>query len=1329
VNPQRQQRVDQIYSSALKRPPGERDSFLSEACQNDHELRQDVETLLAQASATVNDASPWLETETIAGRPSGGASNSRLTMGQSLGPYRIEGMLGAGGMGQVFKAVDTRLGRKVAIKVSTEIFSGRFEREARAISALNHPHVCTLYDVGELPDGASYLVTELVDGETLHDWLKRVPAGERRVDEIKEIARQVLEALRAAHRTGIVHRDLKPANIMLRFDGYVKVLDFGLAKRVAISGLREDEGTATDLSGPGQLVGTVAYMSPEQVQGHETGPRSDLFALGIILHEMLTGEHPWPHKSTIDTLHAILHDNPPPIRSSSAAGLAAIVQKLLRKAPTDRYASADEVLKALVRGVSPHATPLEEAELEKGSLDKADAHIPTSLIVLPFRLLGKQEASEFLAVSLPDAITSALAAVDSIVVRSTMAVPRLASSAEPDLKAISEQAHVNSVLTGTILCDGEKLRVSTQLLEAPSGTVLWSHSQQVSLKDIFQLQDTLVDRIVQALSLPLTDRELRALKHDTPASALAYELYLRANQIGLAGYDPQNMILARDLYLRSVEEDPKYAPTWAGLGRTFRMIGKYAVGDLDENLKLAEDAFQKAFALNPDLALAHNFYTSLQTDLGRSLDAVARLLKRAREHRNDPNLLAGLVHACRYCGLLEASIAAHHLAKKLDPHVRTTVGYTYFNRCDFQSAIDCCGGPGDGFLKAHSQIALGRNQEVIAAYSEFDKTLPANVASYAVSQCALAKGNRQASLEALQKTLELPGPLVRDPESHYWMGRDFANLNQPERATELLSKALDGGYCCHHALLHDSCFDTLRSHPHFRPLAERAAALEMQAQAVFLDHGGDRLLGVTMDRKASETAAPNPPSSAPALTSIAVLPFAFLSEVEEYKALSLGFADALITMLGNLEDVAVTPTSAILKFAGAEPAQVCRSLGVRYVLEGNVQKRGAQWRVSIQLFDATTQKISFSEKHDFKLEDVFEVQDEIGKFVVASLQSRFSFAAPKARERYSSDPEAYGEFMAGLRESTSNRQETMESSIRHLSKAVEHDPNFALAHATLSYMYTNLYFRDPQRAWIENASHHCDRALALDPALSEANLARAWILWSPEKNFQHAAAVEALEGVLAAQPNFERAHNRMSAICWHIGRMKEARLAHEAALRSNPKTRTQNLEFIYLYSGDFARAEEAAKKWLSERDRNVYAFDYPVYAALLNGDLDAAEERMAAALAVVPGDPLLVSLQGLWHARRNKAVLALECIRKALECPLSFGHAHHAYHQIAATYAVLGDAEKAMAWLVRTVDTGFPCWSFFRIDPHLENLHRLPAFQTLIDGLEQKYTALKIARL
>ena len=334
---ERWMQLKKIFAAVQGKPPAEQAEMVCALAQGDEELETAVRDLLAADES----AGSFLQT------PAADLHSALLAPGTRLGPYQILGLLGEGGMGKVYRGLDTRLSRAVAIKISAEQFSKRFELEARAISALNHPNICTLYDVGP-----NYLVTELVEGETLRDWLQHTPALERRL----EIMRQVLEALRAAHCAGIVHRDLKPQNIMVRFDGYVKVLDFGLAKQLPTARSAPRETIAPpDASVPGQIVGTVAYMSPEQIQGHPVDQRSDLFAVGIILFEMLTGQHPWPHASVVDTLHAILHDDPPPLHATTPSGaqLAPIVSKLLCKNPAERYSLAEGVLEALSSCVVP----------------------------------------------------------------------------------------------------------------------------------------------------------------------------------------------------------------------------------------------------------------------------------------------------------------------------------------------------------------------------------------------------------------------------------------------------------------------------------------------------------------------------------------------------------------------------------------------------------------------------------------------------------------------------------------------------------------------------------------------------------------------------------------------------------------------------------------------------------------------------------------------------------------------------------------------------------------------------------------------------------------
>src|SRR5271156_4687148 len=350
---ERWMQLKEIFAAVQGKPPAEQAEMVGALAQGDEELETAARDLLAADES----AGSFLQT------PAADLHSALLAPGTRLGPYQILGLLGEGGMGKVYRGLDTRLSRAVAIKISAEQFGKRFELEARAISALNHPNICTLYDVGP-----NYLVTELVEGETLGDWLEHTAALERRL----ETMRQVLEALRAAHCAGIVHRDLKPQNIMVRFDGYLKVLDFGLAKQLPTARSAPRETIAPpDASVPGQIVGTVAYMSPEQIQGHPVDQRSDLFAVGIILFEMLTGQHPWPRKSIVDTLHAIVHDDPPPLHATAPSGaqLAPIVRKLLCKNPAERYSLAEGVLEALNSGVVPQVSSaaIPSAEVRTGA--------------------------------------------------------------------------------------------------------------------------------------------------------------------------------------------------------------------------------------------------------------------------------------------------------------------------------------------------------------------------------------------------------------------------------------------------------------------------------------------------------------------------------------------------------------------------------------------------------------------------------------------------------------------------------------------------------------------------------------------------------------------------------------------------------------------------------------------------------------------------------------------------------------------------------------------------------------------------------------------------
>ena len=463
--------------------------------------------------------------------------------------------------------------------------------------------------------------------------------------------------------------------------------------------------------------------------------------------------------------------------------------------------------------------------------------------------------------------------------------------------------------------------------------------------------------------------------------------------------------------------------------------------------------------------------------------------------------------------------------------------------------------------------------------------------------------------------------------------------------------------------------------------------------------------------------------------SIAVVPFLLLNALEEKESLSLGFADALITALGSQEHLIVPPTAAILKYAnGSDPLQVTRDLEVRYVLHGNIQKLGAQWRVSIQVFDAQPRKIAFTEKYDFHLENVFEVQDQMAARVAEALELRFRAPMPRSRDRYSQDPAACDELMQALRDSSSDDRKARGRAIELLSRAVERDPEFALAHAALSYACAVKHFEtDSNPQWLEKAESHCRLALELDPDLAEAHLARAYILWSPARNFAHAEAVAELQKAVALQPNVQHAHNRLGTICAHIGRFPESRMFYERARRLNPQSSAgHGVIQAWLWEGNFAEASREIDAWLKESPGHIYPVYWRPLPALLSGDLDRAAPLVAEAMALHREDPMIVSMQGLVYAFRGEREPALDCVRRACAIARSFGHSHHTYYQIAGIHSLLGRTAEAMGWLERSVNTGFPCWPFFQIDPALKKLRPLPEFQALVKALEGKFRGIAL---
>lgn len=728
-------------------------------------------------------------------------------------------------MGVVHEAIDRHLGRHVAIKMIRDRTGdasarARFLREARAAAAISHPNVCLLHEVGE-HDGQPFLVMELLEGEALSDRLARGPMA---LGAALEIVLPILSGLGALHARGLVHRDLKPSNIFLTPHG-VKLLDFGLARQTS----PDASDTIPAMTMPGTLSGTPRYMAPEQIIGDPVDARTDLFAVGIVLYEMVSGRLPFDGHSTVELLSAILQRDPAPTGRPELAALEPIIRRTLQRRIADRYASTDAMaadLRPIVRAADTRAMP------------PPPPPPAARLVVLPFRLLKADDDVAFLESALPEAITTSLAAVPSLVVRSNVAALKYGPSA--DLLQVAGELDVDHVLTGTLLRSGDQIRVTSQLVETPGGRVRWSQTTQRPLGDLFELQDNIASHIVQ--SLPLESEAAKREASDLPATPVAYERYLRANQHAMTH---SGWLIARQLYEECLAEDPLFAPGWASLGRVHRIIGKYIDSDYRASFAAAEAAFQRAFALNPDLSLAHHLYVYLEVETGRAAEALIRVVDRLHRQPYQAELHAALCQAARYCGLLDVSVAAHKRAHQLDRQVRTSVANTYHLRRDFPAMLEAARAGSEAIIGLALFEMGASHDEVVRAVDAdlggFERHMLASLFAQAVRATIAGRSDEvvAACRQIMETTANYP-----DGEGIYALTRMVARAGGRDLAIEGLEATLAAGFFAAAAFENDPWLDSVRDTDGYRRVLEQARERSHAADAAFQAAGGYRVLGL-----------------------------------------------------------------------------------------------------------------------------------------------------------------------------------------------------------------------------------------------------------------------------------------------------------------------------------------------------------------------------------------------------------------------------------------------------------------------------------------------------
>ena len=686
---ERMQQIEEVFHAASERAPEERAAFINEACGGDDSLRREVEALLAADG----EAGSLIETPAYAvAAPLIVGGDAPLLLAKTIGHYQIISLLGKGGMGEVYRARDTKLDRAVALKILPEEMSAdgermrRFVREAKAASALNHPNVAHIYEIGEA-EGVNFIAMEYVEGQTLAAKINGQPLE---VSEIVEIGSQIADALDEAHGKGITHRDIKPANVMLNERGQVKVLDFGLAKiaRPASPDLASDISTLPKTAS-GVVMGTVPYMSPEQALGRDVDQRSDLFSLGVVLYEMATGRLPFAGANTVETLDRILHAEPEAIgrfNTDAPVELERIVRKCLEKERERRYQSARELLVDLknqqrdsqssAKTATPVVTPnrsrrwllitlavtllalsgvalyllLSRAQ-PKGQAIK-------SLAVLPLENLSADPAQEYFADGMTEALISNLSQVRALRVISRTSVMRFKGSRKP-LAEIARELNVEAVIEGSVQRDGGRVKITARLIRAADENLLRSFDYERELADVLKLQSEVARAVTNEIRIQVTAEERTRLASARRVNPEAHEAYL-LGRYHLRRQDEADLKLAIGHFERATQLDANYAAAWAGLSIAWLQRGLFGATPFREVEQPARQAavkalaadtnsaegytalaifknryewdwagsehdFRRAIELDPGSVEAHRFFAFLLTALGRHAEAISEI--------------------------------------------------------------------------------------------------------------------------------------------------------------------------------------------------------------------------------------------------------------------------------------------------------------------------------------------------------------------------------------------------------------------------------------------------------------------------------------------------------------------------------------------------------------------------------------------------------------------------------------------------------------------------------------------------------------------------------
>ncbi len=1355
MTPERWRQVEEIFQAALDLGPQDRARYVSEACASDQTLQRDVENLLNQhesASQLLED--PLYGDTELSALEALAYEDEDPLIGQRLGAYRIEREIGRGGMGAVYEAVrvDNEFTLRVAIKLvkrgmDTDFILRRFRKERQILAALDHPNIARLLDGGTTADGLPYFVMEYIEGQPLYRYcdLNHLTVVER-----LRLFRALCDAVHYAHQKQVVHRDIKPSNVLITSEGVPKLLDFGIAKLLnpALAGDITHDPTATAM----RLM-TPEYASPEQVQGAPTTPSTDVYSLGVLLYELLTGHRPYRlvNRAPHEIARVICEESPAPpsfiitrpedvlphiaagseettlkqlfdmrgatletLRRELSGDLDTIVLRALRKEPAWRYQSAEQLRDDINRHLDGiPVSDLPDSPMVGVPRQTQPISTENSLAVLPLKMLdvhaGGDSGPDYLGTGLADALITRLSAIRRFAVRPTSSVLRYGGDSDP--LVAGRDLGVAFVLDGRLRRAGDHIRVTVQLLSVRDGTAVWAGQFDENFTDVLSLEDAISSHVAEAIVPHLSgDEKLRLAKRGTD-DPQAHEAYLRGRFFWNT-FTEEGFAQAIVCYHQAIAVDPNYAVAYAGIAEYYNWLGSYSVLPFRECSAAAYEAASTAVAIDPILAEGHGALG--QAILTRDFDWGNAERQTLRAIELNPNYAAPRIwYAFQLSmeGRFTESLREAHIARDLDPLAilsRFAVAWCSYHARRYDAALTMCrdalaSEPNNFMMLYCSSFVHGRagqHEESIAHASRLVEVM--GKASHTLSTLATAYARAGRTAEAEAVLLDMEQIVEQRYISPYHSALVHCSLGRIDIALDLLERAYDAKDAKLLWLAVDPELDPLRGHARYndllRKLDHRMAALPTMAIEMMAGH-----------------------------ESIAVLPFkVFSSPVEntgdEY--LGVGLADALITRLSNVRRLIVRPTSSVLRYQGAtDPVVAGRELNVDYVVDGSLRRAGTRLRVTAQLLNTAEGATRWAEQFDEESDDVLQIEDSISEQVATALLPQLTGDEQRQLLKRGTDSvEAFESYLRGRYHWNSYTESGLAKALDCYNHAINLDPQYALAYTGIAdyYNWLGVFGVRPFAECSAAAKKAATKAVELDPGSAEAYSALGFATVTAD--FDWAAAEAQHYRAIEINPNYATGHHWFGFHLLMTGRFTDALREMLRARDLDPLSLSimQAIGWTYYQSRRFdesiathAQIADAAPEFAL----GLATYSWALRAA---GRPEEAVKIAAQALELSSGGQFFVAGLGAAHAAAGNVDAARAALVQLREMAnTSYVSPYH----VSLIHLYLGEREEALAQLKKAYEVNEGWLAWLGVEPQFDPLRNEPAFIEILNKTQNPAAA------